>query len=93
MNTQEKTYILTSELAETLGILMGQAYKIIRQLNSELAKDIAEECFEAASTQNHSLVFVLSAYYKVLFIVGTTTGIKSISKLYLIIFGSKSRLY
>ena len=39
MNTQEKTYITASELAETLGILMGQAYKIIRQLNSKLAKD------------------------------------------------------
>lgn len=39
MNTQEKTYITASELAETLGISMGQAYKIIRQLNSELAKD------------------------------------------------------
>lgn len=39
MNTQEKTYITASELAETLGISMGQAYKIIRQLNSKLAKD------------------------------------------------------
>ena len=39
MNTQEKTYITASELAETLGISMGQAYKSIRQLNSELAKD------------------------------------------------------
>ena len=39
MNTQEKTYSTAFELAETLGISMGQAYKIIRQLNSELAKD------------------------------------------------------
>ena len=36
MNTQEKTYVTASELAETLDISMGKSYKIIRQLNSEL---------------------------------------------------------
>lgn len=39
MNTQNKVYITASELAETLGVSVGQAYKIIRQLNSELAKE------------------------------------------------------
>lgn len=39
MNTQSKIYITASELAESLGISMGQAYKIIRNLNNELAKD------------------------------------------------------
>ncbi|MFW5650692.1 MAG: winged helix-turn-helix domain-containing protein [Acetivibrio ethanolgignens] len=38
MNTQEKTYITASELSERLGISVGQAYKIIRELNSELKK-------------------------------------------------------
>ena len=36
MNTQEKTYITANELSEKLGISVGQAYKIIRELNSEL---------------------------------------------------------
>ncbi|KSV60234.1 hypothetical protein [Acetivibrio ethanolgignens] len=39
MNTQEKTYVTASELAETLDISMGKSYKIIRQLNSELARE------------------------------------------------------
>lgn len=39
MMTQEKAYITASELAENLGVSVGQAYKIIRQLNSELAKE------------------------------------------------------
>lgn len=39
MNTQEKTYVTASELAQTLDISMGKSYKIIRQLNSELAKE------------------------------------------------------
>lgn len=39
MNTKEKTYVTASELAETLDISMGKSYKIIRQLNSELAKE------------------------------------------------------
>lgn len=39
MNTQEKPYVTASELAETLDISMGKSYKIIRQLNSELAKN------------------------------------------------------
>lgn len=39
MNTENKTYITASELAESLGVSLGQAYKIIRQLNSELAKE------------------------------------------------------
>lgn len=36
MNTQEKTYITANELSEKLGVSVGQAYKIIRELNSEL---------------------------------------------------------
>ena len=39
MITENKIYITASELAESLGVSMGQAYKIIRQLNSELAKE------------------------------------------------------
>ena len=38
MNTQEKTYITATELSEKLGISVGQAYKIIRELNAELKK-------------------------------------------------------
>ena len=38
MNTQEKTYITATELSEQLGISVGQAYKIIRELNAELKK-------------------------------------------------------
>ena len=38
MNTQEKTYITATELSEKLGISVGQAYKIIRELNVELKK-------------------------------------------------------
>lgn len=39
MSTQEKVYITAAELAESLGISIGKAYKIIRQLNGELEKD------------------------------------------------------
>ena len=39
MSTENKTYITAAELAESLGVSLGQAYKIIRQLNSELAKE------------------------------------------------------
>lgn len=38
MTTQEKTYITASELAERLGISVGLAYKIIRELNTGLRK-------------------------------------------------------
>lgn len=38
MNTENKIYITASELAESLGVSLGQAYKIIRNLNNELAK-------------------------------------------------------
>ncbi len=38
MNIQEKTYITATELSEKLGISVGQAYKIIRELNAELKK-------------------------------------------------------
>ncbi|EHI56787.1 hypothetical protein HMPREF9333_00037 [Johnsonella ignava ATCC 51276] len=38
MNTQEKTYITATELSEKLGISVGQAYKIIRELNADLKK-------------------------------------------------------
>ena len=38
--TQESTLFITaSELASMLGISIGQAYKIIRKLNRELADD------------------------------------------------------
>ena len=39
MNTETKIHITAAKLAESLGVSLGQAYKIIRQLNSELAKD------------------------------------------------------
>ncbi|MEA4989038.1 MAG: ICEBs1 excisionase [Anaerovorax sp.] len=39
MNTENKIYITASELAESLGVSLGQAYKIIRKLNDELEKD------------------------------------------------------
>lgn len=48
MKTENKIYITASELAESLGISLGQAYKIIRTLNAELSKDgyivIAGKC-------------------------------------------------
>ena len=48
MNTQEKTYITATELSEQLGISVGQAYKIIRELNAELKKQgyitVADKC-------------------------------------------------
>lgn len=54
MTTQEKTYVTASELAETLDISMGKSYKIIRQLNSELAKEgfitVAGKCPHPLST-------------------------------------------
>lgn len=39
MNTETKAYITASELAKTLDISMALAYKMIRQLNSELSKN------------------------------------------------------
>lgn len=36
MANENKVYITASELAMTLGISVGHAYKIIRQLNQEL---------------------------------------------------------
>lgn len=39
MNNENKIYITANELAESLGVSLGQAYKIIRQLNSEFAKE------------------------------------------------------
>lgn len=36
MLSTDKIYITASELAESLGISIGQAYKILRMLNSEL---------------------------------------------------------
>ena len=38
MKNENKNYITAAELSETLGISLGQAYKIIRQLNEELAR-------------------------------------------------------
>ena len=35
MNTESKIYITAAELAESLGVSLGQAYKIIRQLNND----------------------------------------------------------
>lgn len=39
MKTTEKIYITAAELSEMLGVSIGYAYKIIRQLNQELAKE------------------------------------------------------
>ena len=36
--TRERNYVTANELAETLGVSTGQAYKIIRRLNNELDK-------------------------------------------------------
>lgn len=36
--TKERNYVTANELAETLGVSTGQAYKIIRRLNNELDK-------------------------------------------------------
>lgn len=44
MNAESKIYITASELAESLGISIGKAYAIIRQLNSELAKELSGKC-------------------------------------------------
>ncbi|WP_368308240.1 HTH domain-containing protein [Mediterraneibacter gnavus] len=38
MMTKERNYVTANELAETLGVSTGQAYKIIRRLNNELDK-------------------------------------------------------
>lgn len=44
----KKQYVTTTELMETLGVSKGKAYKIIRDLNVELAKQgfikIAGKC-------------------------------------------------
>ena len=37
MKTGEKVYITANELAEMLGISVGLAYKLIRELNQELS--------------------------------------------------------
>lgn len=39
MTTQNKIYITAPEMANMLGVSVGYAYKIIRSLNKELAKD------------------------------------------------------
>lgn len=39
MKTTNKIYITAAELSEMLGVSVGYAYKIIRQLNKELEKD------------------------------------------------------
>ena len=39
MTIENKIYITASELAEMLGVSVGQAYKIIRKLNQELEKN------------------------------------------------------
>lgn len=41
MITENKTYITASELAETLGVSLGQAYKIIRLIKDAQRKAIA----------------------------------------------------
>ena len=38
MMTRERNYVTANELAETLGVSTGQAYKITRHLNNELDK-------------------------------------------------------
>ena len=39
MKTQTKIYITAAELSTMLGVSVGHAYKIIRQLNQELEKN------------------------------------------------------
>ncbi len=39
MNTSNKTFITALEISEAVGISMGYAYKIIRDLNRELKND------------------------------------------------------
>lgn len=39
MKKENKIYITAAELAEMLDVSLGHAYKIIRRLNQELAKD------------------------------------------------------
>lgn len=39
MTTENKIYLTAPEMADLLGISLGQAYKIIRGLNKELEKD------------------------------------------------------
>lgn len=39
MKKEERLYLNAAEIAEILGISLGSAYRIIRQLNVELAKD------------------------------------------------------
>ena len=38
MDTQNKIYITANELARTLDISVGHAYKIIRRMNNDLEK-------------------------------------------------------
>jgi len=38
MQTKEKLYVTAEDLGELMGISVGHAYKIIRQLNNELEK-------------------------------------------------------
>lgn len=48
MSKQNKIYITAAEVAESLGVSLGMAYKIIRQMNQELSKQgyivIAGKC-------------------------------------------------
>lgn len=39
MDKQNKIYFTAPELAEMLGISVGQAYKLIRNMNQELKKE------------------------------------------------------
>lgn len=43
--TRERNYVTANELAETLGVSTGQAYKIIRRLNNELDKKSNSKIF------------------------------------------------
>ena len=48
MEKDNKIYITAAEVAESLGVSLGMAYKIIRQMNQELSKQgyivIAGKC-------------------------------------------------
>jgi len=39
MKKEAKLYVTAQELSELLGVSLGHSYKLIRQLNKELAKE------------------------------------------------------
>lgn len=39
MNEEKRFYLTAAELSDLMGISIGHAYKLIRDMNAELAKD------------------------------------------------------